>query len=122
MTSRLTTEEVKKDYQTYAVLRDPGSSEKYLLIQKASVSVPVYSKIMISKAFTFTPAVRDAFSVVFVYDDPKQMDASSRIEVYNFDLRDPDPNSVKIGRNLTFKSIYSDRIGINLKVSCLAIL
>jgi hypothetical protein len=92
VTSRLTTEEVKKDYPTYAVLRDPGSSEKYLLIQKASVSVPVYSKIMISKSFTFTPIVRDAFSVIFVYDEPKQMDASSRIEVYSFDLRNPDPN------------------------------
>jgi hypothetical protein len=77
---------------------------------------------MISKAFTFTPTVRDAFSVVLVYDDPKQMDASSRIEVYYFDLRDPDPNSVKIGRNLTFKSIYSDRYGINIKVSSLVIL
>lgn len=86
------------------------------------MSVPVYSKVTISKAFTFTPSVRDAFSVVMVYDDPKQIDASSRIEIYYFDMRDPDPNSVKIGRNFTFKSIYSDRYGINIKVSSLAIL
>ena len=84
--------------------------------------MPVYSKITISKAFTFTPAVRDAFSAVFVYDNPKEIDSSSRIEVYNFDLRDPDQKSVKIGRNFSFQSIFSDRYGIHIKVSSLAIL
>lgn len=32
LTSKMTTEEVYKDYPNYAVFKDPGSSDKYLLI------------------------------------------------------------------------------------------
>lgn len=46
--------------------------------------------------------------------------------MFNFDLSEcgveNDPAKVKIYRNTSFKAIYSDRYGVNLKVSSLALI
>jgi len=44
------------------------------------------------------------------------------VEIYNFDLRNCTEHPVLIQRNKTFRSIYSDRVGINFKISSVSVL
>lgn len=74
----------------------------------------VYAKIAHIEAYPINPNQRDYLGAVLAYDDPNQIDSSSRIEQYIFDLYDKniDSTNVTITRNLTFKSLYSERLNL----------
>lgn len=86
-----------------------------MLIQYAFNFTLVYSKIAHIDAYPIDPTERDNLGAIIVYDDADEVDSSSRIEQYYFDLRDKkvDSTNVTIARNLTFKALYAERLEQN---------
>ena len=67
----------------------------------------------------------DNLGAVMVYDKPEIADMSSTIEVHQFDLRSDtlDAMNVSISRNLTFRAIYAEKLGVSyFKVTAIAIM
>lgn len=67
----------------------------------------------------------DNLGAVMVYDKPEIADMSSTIEAYQFDLRSDtlDAKNVSIARNLTFRAIYAEKLGVSyFKVTAIAIM
>jgi hypothetical protein len=66
----------------------------------------------------------DYLNAILVFHDKDFTDQSSRVEVYNFDVKGEkfNPSTVKLTRNFTFQSLYSNRLGFDFKVTCLTII
>lgn len=104
-------------YQTGNFLRFNKSDEtnRFLLIQKAEVYATVYADVSLIEFYAINPSEKNYLGAIIVYDRPESPYIESRIEQYIFDLRDEnsDCSNVSIGRNFTFKSLYSERLGLN---------